>query len=707
MFVQDVKHHSCRVATHLYNLHLNSKHQVLRVHPNSPGSRAGLKAYFDFIVAIGNTRFNKEDGSLREILKASVDEKLKMIVYNTRTKRTREVEIAPSTSWGGNGLLGVSIKHSSFDRAEERVWHVVEVEPGSPAHQAGFISNEDYVIGSDSILQENDDLYNLVEAHEGKSLKLFVYNIKTDNCRDVICHPNSKWGGKGYLGCEFGHGLLHRIPYGDKEHISNNPRASLLRNEQPIATQQIDQNYNNFSLQRALAQQQQLRQSQPDQLSHQKSQADQKPSQGVNDMAAPQPQAPKTFAQLANAQYQLPVQSKPAQDSYNAFKTNQSNGPPQQSPQQPAQQAPQQSPQQPQPQPPQQPSQQQQQSHQFQPESRSYTEAPPEKGLQHQQGVSDAGPPRSPPTRVPEPYPRPSDTQYRSSVQAPAGQENFSQFISNLSHVPLQQPAQQPPIHQSQPEQSPYPSFLTENKPQQQQQQQSHQFQPEQRPYTEAPIEKALHHHQGMGDTGPPQSPPIKVPDSYPWLTDTQYQSSAQAPPAQGSFSPFMPNLSQVPPQQPAQQPQVNQFRPEQQQPYPSFLSEDKPQQQSHQFQPEQRSYTEAPPEKGLHQGISDAGPLRSPPTRVTEPFPRPSDTQYRPSAQEPTAQDNFSQFISNLSYVPPQQPAQQPPMHQFQPGQQPYSQPFLIENKPQQQPGLIDAGPPRSPPAKAPGPFP
>lgn len=606
-----------------------------------------------------------------------------MIVYNTRTKKTREVEIAPSTSWGGNGLLGVSIKHSSFDRAEERVWHVVEVEPGSPAHQAGFISNEDYVIGSDSILQENDDLYNLVEAHEGKSLKLFVYNIKTDNCRDVICHPNSKWGGKGYLGCEFGHGLLHRIPYGDKEHISNNPRASLLRNEQPIATQQIDQNYNNFSLQRALAQQQQLRQSQPEQ--HQKSQPDQKPAQGMT----PQPQAPKTFAQLANAQYQLPVQNKPTQDSYNAFKSTQSNGPPQQSPQQPAQQAPQQSPQQP----------SQQQSHQFLPEQRSYIEASTEKGLHHHQGMSDVGPPRSPPTRASEAPSRVSDTQYRSSAQEPTGQENFSQFISNLSHVPPQPPAQQPPMHQFQPEQQPNPSFLNENKPQQQQQ--SHQFQPEQRPYTEAPFEKALHHHQGMGDTGPPKTPPTKAYEPLARLGDTQYQSSVLESAAQGNFSPFIPNLSQVPPQQPAQPPPMHQFRPEQL-PYPSFLGENKLQQQSHQFQPEQRSYTtEAPSEKGLHhhQGLDNPGPPQSPPTRAYEPYSR---------LGEPTAPDNFSQFISNLSYVPPQQPAQQPPMHQFRPEQQPYF-PFLNENKPQQQQhqGLIDTGPPQSPPSKAPGPFP
>lgn len=267
------------------------------MYPSSPGSQAGLKAYFDFIVAIGNTRFSKENGSLREILKASVDQRLKMIVYNTRSKQTREVDITPSTSWGGNGLLGVSIKHSSFDRADERVWHVIEVEQGSPAQQAGFKAKEDYVIGSDSILQESDDLYNLIEAHEGKALKLFVYNINSNNCREIICHPNSKWGGKGYLGCEFGHGLLHRIPQDGACEINESSKAPLLRNDH-LLQQQIHQ-LNTPSqpgqelFQQALLDPRSLRQQPPQSIAEQQQSAPQR---------MPAPQLPQTFAQLANAQ---------------------------------------------------------------------------------------------------------------------------------------------------------------------------------------------------------------------------------------------------------------------------------------------------------------------------------------------------------------------------------------------------------------------
>lgn len=54
------------------------------------------------------------------------------------------------------------------------------------ALQAGLQSNCDYIIGADSVLQESDDLFTLVEAHENKPLKLFIYNYITDACREVL-----------------------------------------------------------------------------------------------------------------------------------------------------------------------------------------------------------------------------------------------------------------------------------------------------------------------------------------------------------------------------------------------------------------------------------------------------------------------------------------------------------------------------------------
>jgi len=44
---------------------------------------------------------------------------------------------------------------------------------------------------------QSDDLFSLIETHEGRELKLYVYNTDTDNCREVVITPNPDWGGEG------------------------------------------------------------------------------------------------------------------------------------------------------------------------------------------------------------------------------------------------------------------------------------------------------------------------------------------------------------------------------------------------------------------------------------------------------------------------------------------------------------------------------
>ncbi|XP_023557983.1 Golgi reassembly-stacking protein 1 isoform X2 [Octodon degus] len=129
-----------------------------------------------------------------------------------KTMKVREVEVVPSNMWGGQGLLGASVRFCSFRRASEHVWHVLDVEPSSPAALAGLCPYTDYVVGSDQILQESEDFFSLIESHEGKPLKLMVYNSESDFCREVTVTPNAAWGGEGSLGCGIGYGYLHRIP---------------------------------------------------------------------------------------------------------------------------------------------------------------------------------------------------------------------------------------------------------------------------------------------------------------------------------------------------------------------------------------------------------------------------------------------------------------------------------------------------------------
>ncbi|XP_069877235.1 Golgi reassembly-stacking protein 2 [Dipodomys merriami] len=187
-------------------------YHVLRVQENSPGHRAGLEPFFDFIVSINGSRLNKDNDTLKDLLKANVEKPVKMLIYSSKTLELRETSVTPSNLWGGQGLLGVSIRFCSFDGANENVWHVLEVESNSPAALAGLRPHSDYIIGADMVMNESEDLFSLIETHEAKPLKLYVYNTDTDNCREVIITPNSAWGGEGSLGCGIGYGYLHRIP---------------------------------------------------------------------------------------------------------------------------------------------------------------------------------------------------------------------------------------------------------------------------------------------------------------------------------------------------------------------------------------------------------------------------------------------------------------------------------------------------------------
>ncbi|XP_047205059.1 Golgi reassembly-stacking protein 1-like isoform X1 [Girardinichthys multiradiatus] len=190
----------------------NSGYHVHGVQADSPALKAGLEPFFDFILSIGNTRLNKESDLLRDLLKANVEKAVKLEVYSSKTQRVRELEVTPSNMWGGQGLLGASVRFCSFEGANENVWHVLDVEGNSPAALAGLIAHDDFIVGADQVLQDSEDFFSLIEANEGKPLKLLVYNTRTDQCRETAVTPNGAWGGEGSLGCGIGYGYLHRIP---------------------------------------------------------------------------------------------------------------------------------------------------------------------------------------------------------------------------------------------------------------------------------------------------------------------------------------------------------------------------------------------------------------------------------------------------------------------------------------------------------------
>jgi hypothetical protein len=50
----------------------------LQVQNNSPGSKAGLEAFFDFIVAIGTTRLDQDNDTLKELLKTNKEKEIRV-----------------------------------------------------------------------------------------------------------------------------------------------------------------------------------------------------------------------------------------------------------------------------------------------------------------------------------------------------------------------------------------------------------------------------------------------------------------------------------------------------------------------------------------------------------------------------------------------------------------------------------------------------
>merc|ERR1712071_258328 len=150
-------------------------YRVLGVQPNSPASDAGLVSFFDFLVgANGRMLFNsvssnekddnddvgeeeeeEEEGELGdvdfvELLQNNVGRPIELLVFNIKSQETRLCYMTPSKSWGGAGLLGVTIRVDSYAHAEDNLLRVLEVEDNSPAQMAGLQTESDYLLGTKS-----------------------------------------------------------------------------------------------------------------------------------------------------------------------------------------------------------------------------------------------------------------------------------------------------------------------------------------------------------------------------------------------------------------------------------------------------------------------------------------------------------------------------------------------------------------------------
>lgn len=190
-------------------------YQVLKVKEHSPAEKAGLISYFDYIAGISDTLLDEHSHkALETAVKASINQKLKVLVYNSRINGYRDVEITPHLGWDNDaGLLGCNVRFLEYSNAHQRVWKILEVVPGGCAEAAGLQPEEYFVASLDKVLFEEEDFRFLIEKNPNSELRFIIYNASKDRCREVFLKPGKDAFNKGTIGCTVGYSAIYRVPF--------------------------------------------------------------------------------------------------------------------------------------------------------------------------------------------------------------------------------------------------------------------------------------------------------------------------------------------------------------------------------------------------------------------------------------------------------------------------------------------------------------
>lgn len=114
---------------------------ILDVSANSPADLAGLLPYGDYIVGTPEGAVHGEAG-LGELVEDYLGRTLRLYVYNHEYGVTRTVEISPSRSWGGSGLLGCVLGFGALHRLPVPL-NEPGVGPGETLFETASFSNEE------------------------------------------------------------------------------------------------------------------------------------------------------------------------------------------------------------------------------------------------------------------------------------------------------------------------------------------------------------------------------------------------------------------------------------------------------------------------------------------------------------------------------------------------------------------------------------
>lgn len=170
------------------------------------------------------------------------------MVWNIKSKTQRFLTLTPTPSWGGKGLIGVTIRMDNYATAEENLLRVLSVEKQSPAALAGLTPNTDYLLGTTVESFENENiLAEVLEENEDNVVEVYVYNIESDVVRVVTLVPSVKWGGNGLLGAEIGRGYLHRLPKSCRDTLGVSfERKVLVNNDNETSCGAVDLKLNDM-----------------------------------------------------------------------------------------------------------------------------------------------------------------------------------------------------------------------------------------------------------------------------------------------------------------------------------------------------------------------------------------------------------------------------------------------------------------------------
>ncbi|KAG6903147.1 hypothetical protein C0995_004694 [Termitomyces sp. Mi166 len=153
---------------------------VLRVTPSSPASQTNIEPFFDFVVGFEGDSLSQataiDVAQLEKIVEQHEGRTLNLLVWSSKSRKTRVIPIQPSRGWSQSAhlastsasqpsLLGLSMRMCEPETATENVWHVLDVIEGSPAESAGLVPMGDWILGwSGGVLGAENDFYDLVEA---------------------------------------------------------------------------------------------------------------------------------------------------------------------------------------------------------------------------------------------------------------------------------------------------------------------------------------------------------------------------------------------------------------------------------------------------------------------------------------------------------------------------------------------------------------